>query len=283
MGSFIDDLSDIIADHENNVSTGNYVTPKAKAETFPCESCGGTGFYRGARVQQMKTHCFACKGKGYFKLSYADRLKARKSTQDRKARFVNEAKDLFLADNAAILARMIEIQSWNSFAQSLVEQFNSKGFWSENQIAAAHRIDAKIAATTEIRNTEKAEKSGTVDMTAIEKMFETAVGNGLKRPKFVAEGLKISLAPATGANAGALYIVRDDVYQGKVKGGEFMAVSSAQADTVNILIEIAKNPSESARMYGKRTGMCCCCSRELTDSISIEMGIGPICAKKWQL
>jgi hypothetical protein len=33
--------------------------------------------------------------------------------------------------------------------------------------------------------------------------------------------------------------------------------------------------------YGKRTGACSCCGRELTNGESIDRGIGPICAEKY--
>jgi len=38
---------------------------------------------------------------------------------------------------------------------------------------------------------------------------------------------------------------------------------------------------EEAKEYGKRTGNCMVCSRELTNPDSIEAGIGPICASKF--
>jgi hypothetical protein len=33
--------------------------------------------------------------------------------------------------------------------------------------------------------------------------------------------------------------------------------------------------------YGRATGSCSCCGRELTDPVSIEAGIGPICAGRF--
>ena len=38
---------------------------------------------------------------------------------------------------------------------------------------------------------------------------------------------------------------------------------------------------EDAKAYGKLTGTCCSCGRELTNEDSIEAGIGPICAGKF--
>ena len=38
---------------------------------------------------------------------------------------------------------------------------------------------------------------------------------------------------------------------------------------------------EQAAAYGRRSGRCCCCGRELTDPASIAAGIGPVCAAKF--
>lgn len=38
---------------------------------------------------------------------------------------------------------------------------------------------------------------------------------------------------------------------------------------------------EDARAFGHATGFCCVCSRELTDPVSVEAGIGPICASRF--
>lgn len=48
----------------------------------------------------------------------------------------------------------------------------------------------------------------------------------------------------------------------------------------------AKDPATFAAQYGKRTGKCCFCDIRLTDDrdgSSVEVGYGPICAKKWNL
>ena len=104
-----------------------------------------------------------------------------------------------------------------------------------------------------------------------------------EKPKFRVEGLQISLAPATGANAGALYVKNGDEYFGKIVNGKFIATSLAPADTIAKLREIAVNPRKSAVDYGKKTGICCCCGRTLTDPVSVKNGIGPICEAGWGL
>lgn len=46
---------------------------------------------------------------------------------------------------------------------------------------------------------------------------------------------------------------------------------------------VAEDPYAAAKLYGQQTGSCSCCGRELTNSLSIELGIGPICREKFGL
>jgi hypothetical protein len=113
-------------------------------------------------------------------------------------------------------------------------------------------------------------------------MFAHARDKGYKRPIYRAEGLKISLAPATGANAGALYVKTDeDQYIGKVVDQQFFASRDATDEHKTALSVIAQSPRDAAIRYGQKTGHCACCGRALTDKTSIARGVGPICESKW--
>lgn len=48
-----------------------------------------------------------------------------------------------------------------------------------------------------------------------------------------------------------------------------------------ILNEIGVDPAEAAARYGHEIGRCGVCHRKLTNDISRERGIGPICAERW--
>lgn len=48
-----------------------------------------------------------------------------------------------------------------------------------------------------------------------------------------------------------------------------------------LLREFEANPLGAAIKYGKLSGRCCSCGRELTNEDSIEAGIGPVCAEKF--
>jgi len=47
------------------------------------------------------------------------------------------------------------------------------------------------------------------------------------------------------------------------------------------LREFDADPLAAAVKYGKLSGRCCSCGRDLTDPVSIEAGIGPVCARKF--
>jgi hypothetical protein len=68
-------------------------------------------------------------------------------------------------------------------------------------------------------------------------------------------------------------------YLGKVTRS---AMDSRLSDDVKATImAVANDPLTAAIRYGKVSGECSCCGRELTDPRSIERGIGPICAEKF--
>lgn len=243
---------------------------------YPCGQCGGTGLYAGVRVHQEKKQCFACRGKGYFK---TDPRKLEKARQQRAAK-KQQALASSQATNQAnpVYAKVADMASWNDLASSMMQQHSLGKVWSEKQIAA---IEAMIQRM-EQRRAEREAAATAVDLSPIVQMFEHAKSSGYKRPVYRAEGLKISLAAATGANAGALYIKTEaDEYIGKVSEGRFFGTYQATDEHKQALAIIAENPRDAAIRYGKRTGSCACCGRTLSNHASIELGIGPICAERW--
>ena len=54
-------------------------------------------------------------------------------------------------------------------------------------------------------------------------------------------------------------------------------------DVKEVLLSAAADPLTAAIRYGRESGNCSCCGRELTDPRSIELGIGPICKDKFGL
>ena len=173
--------------------------------------------------------------------------------------------------------------SWNDFASSLVQQYDRKRSLSDRQLDAAERMLAKIAATR-AEKAERAAAAPSVDLTRVHAMFAKAMASGHKRPVYRAAGLALSLAPLSGRNAGSIYVKDDETgdYLGKVTEDlRFNPLRTAPEWAAEALSRIARDPSAAAVEYGRETGRCSCCGRELTNPDSIALGIGPICKDRW--
>lgn len=250
------------------------------SEKFTCTMCAGTGHYRGVRVHQEKSHCFACKGKGYFKTSPYQRQKAKQRNAAKKAEKeaakVKKA-ELFMEEHTNLFCFMRENQ-WNNFFNSMLESVQQYGRLTEGQLNAAYNAMDKIQA----KQAQKENNRLVVDLTKLNEVFDNASQNGLKKPVLRIEGLVVSKAGESSRNAGFLYVKHEGEYAGKVSPeGKFFKVYGTPEEVEPKLIEFCKDPLEAAIRYGRETGNCACCGRELTDPKSIELGIGPICIENW--
>ena len=178
-------------------------------------------------------------------------------------------------DNKKIVFALKDIMSWNSFAKSLVDQVASKGSLSDKQLFAASAMLAKI-------KTNKAERESnmtSVDVSRILAVLDKA-DPAMKTPKIRVGDFVFSKPAPHSKNAGSVYIKQLGEYIGKVTGGYYLPVGNVSKDTIAEIQEICKDPMESAVAYGRRTGNCAVCARELTVKESIDRGIGPVCADK---
>ena len=117
--------------------------------------------------------------------------------------------------------------------------------------------------------------------------IETAQDRGLKRitmrfKDFIAKPSKY---------AGKIYIFSHEkelnqwgtlsnIYLGWITSNE---TNLGDVDLIQRVQSVAADPYAAAQLYGQQTGSCSCCGRELTNSLSIELGIGPICREKFGL
>lgn len=181
---------------------------------------------------------------------------------------------LQIKSNAPEIKWIIANASTNDFAHSLDQQLLRSGNLTENQVAAVTRILSRPATAVAV-------DVGGDGIEKVQGAFQAATDSGLKRPKLRLGDFVLKLAPATGRNAGAIYVTASDAYLGKIADGKFTGSRDCTADQHAAIVKLCANPLESAVAYGQQTGMCACCGRELTDPESIERGIGPICAEKW--
>jgi hypothetical protein len=278
MAISFDDLQDF--DFDSVVAkpaSGKY----ARTEQYPCTGCGGSGLYLGVRIHEERTECFACRGKGYFLTSAADRAKARQSRVDRAAKKTESRWEEWATNNEPLAAYLLEVQSWNGFAASLIEGIRKYGQPTERQNQSLVAMHEKHLARQAERSAAVQQKA-VIDLRKIHEIFGNAQQSGLKRIAMTIGDLRISLAPATGSNAGCLYVKDSGEYAGKItQDGKFFGLREARKEIEAELIELATDPLAKAKQHGQQTGQCSCCGRELTNEDSIGLGIGPICAQKW--
>ena len=178
-------------------------------------------------------------------------------------------------DNKKIVFALKDIMSWNSFAKSLVDQVASKGSLSDKQLFAASAMLAKIKAN----KAERESNMTSVDVSRILAVLDKA-DPAMKTPKIRVADFVFSKPAPHSKNAGSVYIKQLGEYIGKVTGGYYLPVGNVSKDTIAEIQEICKDPMESAVAYGRRTGNCAVCARELTVKESIDRGIGPVCADR---
>jgi len=262
-------------------------TRKGSGDTFPCDKCAGTGIW----VSRYGTHegkCFACKGNGYFKTSPHARRKARDASAKRKVADAEANVTLFaeeqpvahkwLAENAGV-----KRNGEDNFAKSLLDGVRKHGSLTDKQLAAVYRIIADDAERAEAKQTK-------IDMSDLLRRFGLAQEAGIKRPKVNTGDLLFSLAPATGRNAGHIYVkgeedgFGDRPYLGKITPeGELHPSRDASPEIIKRIAEIGADVVRSAKAHGAQHGNCCFCNRDLTTDESVSNGYGPICAGNYGL
>jgi len=261
----------------------------ATTYTEKCPSCRGTGrfvSYSGRVVGD----CFKCKGAGSqtFKTSAEHRAKARDAADARKAKAAASAAEqaaAWLEANPVEAEWLREpIKGDFTFHADMLASLTKYGSFTERQEAAVRNAAAKSAARKAQWAAERAERDANkadVNISRIDEAFTSAVKAGLKFPKLRLDDFTLSLASVNSRNAGAIYVKQDDLYLGKIADGKFTRSRDCDADIEARIVAACADPAAAAEAYGKRTGKCSCCGRELTNEESIARAIGPICAERW--
>jgi len=128
-----------------------------------------------------------------------------------------------------------------------------------------------------------------VDGSAIVAFLDIAKANGLKYPKarFLApEGgeLRLSVSGERSRVPGSVQVVIDEQWIGRIEpDGTVYGPLERDESTLAALDAIASDPATKAKEYGALMGRCSFCFLELTDAGSVEVGYGPVCAKRWHL
>ena len=156
--------------------------------------------------------------------------------------------------------------SYNNFAMSLVE----KKKVSEKQIAWMHYL-----ATQSVIDSQTLVENGEY-INLVENMYNAGKN---RKTKFQVRLPGITLSTVNkGANIGCVYVYENNQYVGKItQNGELKG--NVSEDVKNLLEDANDNLLQLAKIYGHETGSCSICGRTLNDPLSVQMGIGPVCAK----
>jgi len=160
-----------------------------------------------------------------------------------------------------------EQMSYNNFAMNLVE----KKKVSQSQLAWMHYL-----ATQDVIDSQTPVEFGPYKQ-LVNKMYDA----GAMVSKFQVRLPGITLSTVNkGVNIGCVYVYENNNYVGKITSTGDL-IGNASEDVLNLLEDANDNLLQLAKIYGHETGTCSICARTLNDPLSVQMGIGPICAKKF--
>lgn len=175
------------------------------------------------------------------------------------------------------------------FARSLCDQGARKAL-SEKQMYWVRKLTAQ--ARHEDRKPERPQIDLGGSLAPMLTMFQLAATH-LKYPKVrlqTSTGRKLFLAVAGQKSKfpGTVNVTDQGGFENRTwfgrvsKDGVFEAARPAQ-DVIDTLHDFAKDPVQAATAYGRLTGECCFCGKQLTDDRSVAVGYGATCADHYGL
>lgn len=169
--------------------------------------------------------------------------------------------------------------------------------WQRGVSIVTHaNIGGCVAATERAMNNPQPIASNPAAVTAnaapIADFIRAARERGLKFPKVTFLGpqnaeLTLTLAGAKSTNPGAVFVKLAGDYMGSIAtDGVVRGKLAYRPELLSLLQTIAADPATAAAAYGKLSGRCSFCRTRLTDDrtgSSVEVGYGPVCARRYGL
>lgn len=106
--------------------------------------------------------------------------------------------------------------------------------------------------------------------------FASALAAGIKRPKMRIGIFEFVTKPST-STPRTIHVTRKGLMAGRIVDGEYIGPETWRA----ALSELCADLRKAVVAHGNATGECSCCGRELSDPVSVRLGIGPVCADRW--
>jgi len=181
--------------------------------------------------------------------------------------------DSAFSDTDVAKSYLKENLSYNTFA---VDLYTSRKL-SDKQISWIHYL-----ATEHLKKEVEVESEDDgLFIQLVEKMYAKIKQNS-RRFKVKLPGNVTISTVNKGVNQGALYLYENENYIGKITPKGQLRLKSFDQSIHDLMEDANENVLKLAQLYGHQTGCCSVCGRELSDPISIRMGIGPVCAKRFE-
>lgn len=158
------------------------------------------------------------------------------------------------------------------FLESVFDFYSRRGFITPKQYYAVCRALRQMAADYhEI----------VFDASQVRAAFDAAEAANLGKPAIKIKGYRILRDRFAPSNLAVLD--DDEGFVGKITGDQFAAHKGKLRAGYDYskLEALFADFHAAVKQYGKLTNTCGCCGRHLTDPISVERGIGPICEKHY--
>jgi len=165
--------------------------------------------------------------------------------------------------------------SYNTFASDLTR----KAKLTEKQIAWVHYL-ATEHLTKELNEENTSDEVRTQFANLVKQMYAKIKTNS-RTFKVRPPGEVMIATVNKGQNQGALYLYENQEYIGKITTEGELKLKEQNEDVINLLKDANENILKLAQLYGHTTGVCAICARTLSDPLSVQMGIGPVCAKRF--
>ena len=117
-------------------------------------------------------------------------------------------------------------------------------------------------------------------LSLVKKMYECVKSPTRKFQVHIPGDITLSTV-TSGLNVGHVYVFEYGNYSGKITP-EGVLKAEVSEDTLNLLEDANDNLLKLAQMYGHETGQCSLCNRPLSDKLSIQLGLGPVCYKRFK-
>ena len=256
----------------------------ASAYNETCSKCHGTGKFI-SYTGRVVGDCFTCGGQGSksFKTAPEARAKARGARAARVERNWSEFWDSLTDTERDALTWVVgEGVPANDFLLDMADKVRGKRDLTPNMLNGVVKWYAPVARRAEQHTKDREVGAVSNKFQKLVDAFDAARESGIQKPIFRAEGVTVTMG--TGHKWGGFMFLEGE--HGQKLGmlapsGELRARAECTDVHRATLDAIAADPVEVSKQYGIRTGQSVCCGRTLTNAVSIELGIGPICREKW--